>query len=190
MSIIKAIFFDLDGTLVNTHKANHAAYYEAILAVTGVQSDIILRQYIADGLSSSEFIPYIVAGATEQQVIDINTTKRRVYPDYLHLTERNEGLASLLRHFSPTMTIGLVTTAKKANARAVLEAHDLLDCFDFCIFGDDVSDMKPNPEAYLKALELAKVRADEAIAFEDSDKGRSAAIAAGISVINVEEFVL
>jgi putative hydrolase of the HAD superfamily len=42
---------------------------------------------------------------------------------------------------------------------------------------------KPKPDLYLKALEQLNVRADEAMAFEDSPNGVEAANAAGIAVV-------
>ncbi len=189
MTVIKALFFDLDGTLVDTHEANYRAYKDAIRSVTGSEPDESLRTHIADGLSSKEFIPLVVNGASDEQVTAINAHKGKGYKSHLEHTTLNEYLAAFLRQLSPEVTTALVTTAKRHNGEAVLRAHGLSEVFDFCVFGDDVAAMKPDPEAYLLALEKAGVAADEVIAFEDSAKGIEAAEAAGIPVIHVKDFV-
>ncbi len=63
----------------------------------------------------------------------------------------------------------------------------LADRFDAIICGDDVPPgrTKPHPDLFLKALDALNVKADEAIVFEDSPNGVTAARAAGIFVVRV-----
>jgi beta-phosphoglucomutase-like phosphatase (HAD superfamily) len=55
--VIKGFFFDLDGTLVNTHEANFRAYRQAIREVVGKEANDELKERIMRGESSSKFIP-------------------------------------------------------------------------------------------------------------------------------------
>jgi beta-phosphoglucomutase-like phosphatase (HAD superfamily) len=63
----------------------------------------------------------------------------------------------------------------------------LADRFDAVICGDDVPPgrTKPHSDLFLKALDALGVKADEAIVFEDSPNGVTAARAAGILVVSV-----
>jgi HAD superfamily hydrolase (TIGR01509 family) len=63
----------------------------------------------------------------------------------------------------------------------------LADRFDFTICGDDVPPgrTKPHPDLFLKALDALNIKAGEAIVFEDSPNGVTAARAAGIFVVRV-----
>lgn len=188
MAQIKGFFFDLDGTLVDTHEANYFAYREAINAVTSNIVGEELRESIMAGESSSVFLPKIVKGLETEGIADINRQKALLYPNYLHTSKLNDYLSVFLRQMSENYVTVLVTTAKQENARAVLEAHDLTKYFTFTIFGDDVTSMKPDPEAYLRALSLSELSPAEAIAFEDSEKGLKAANAAGIQVVHIRNF--
>lgn len=188
--MIKALFFDFDGTLVDTHEANHLAYKQAIEDVTGIELvSTELNSLIRQGMSSRDFLPKVLPNATSEIIDAINTRKKDTYKAFISLVVPNTYLIEFARKMAKTCTIALVTTAKKANAETVLSEYKLRDIFDFCIFGDEVTMMKPDPEAYLIALERSGVEASEALVFEDSDKGAKAAEAAGISVIRVGDFL-
>lgn len=186
---IKGFFFDLDGTLVDTHEANFRAYRAAVEEITGVTLGDELKVLIKAGESSNAFLPKLLPQATAEEVAAINAKKKEVYPEHLHVSELNDYLTTFLAQMAEHSVTALVTTAKRKNAMAVLRQHDLEKHFDFMIFGDDVSSMKPDPEAYLLALERAGLTAEEALAFEDSQKGIDAATAAGLRTIHIRNFL-
>ena len=186
---IKGFFFDLDGTLVNTHEANFRAYKQAVNEITGAELDDDLMDRIKLGESSNEFLPSLLPDSTKEHVDAINARKKEVYPSHLHASELNTYLSTFLQQMSEEYITALVTTAKKDNAEAVLAEHGITDYFSFKVFGHDVSAMKPDPEAYLLALEKSGLNADEVIAFEDSQKGIDAATAAGIKTIHIRNFL-
>jgi sugar-phosphatase len=53
------------------------------------------------------------------------------------------------------------------------------------VTAEDVKHSKPDPEGYRRALELLGVDGEEAVAFEDSDVGVAAALAAGLRCVAV-----
>ena len=191
MTVVKALFFDLDGTLVDTHEANYLAYKDAIAQVLGdVPVADMLAQYISEGRSSKDFLPLVLSSVTPQQIVEINTVKKETYKNHASKTVLNEYLITFIKQFASSLVIGLVTTAKRHNVETILDAHGLHEYFDFIISGSDVSAMKPDPEAYNLALQKAGVSVDEALVFEDSEKGIQAAELAGLRVLHIKDFVL
>lgn len=188
-NVVKGFFFDLDGTLVDTHEANFRAYQKAVSEIAGRQLGDELKAKIKAGESSRDFLPPLLPGISQEDVDKINTRKKEVYPEYLHVSKLNAYLSSFLQQMSEHYVTALVTTAKQDNAEAVLKAHNIGSYFDFKIYGQDVKAMKPSPEAYLLALDKAGLRADEVIAFEDSQKGIDAAAAAGIKSVHIRNFL-
>jgi putative hydrolase of the HAD superfamily len=61
----------------------------------------------------------------------------------------------------------------------------MVDFFEIILTSDNVSQIKPHPELYLKAVEALGLKPSEAIAFEDSPNGIKAAKAAGLFCVAV-----
>jgi beta-phosphoglucomutase-like phosphatase (HAD superfamily) len=76
--------------------------------------------------------------------------------------------------------LAAVTNGPRLNLQHALDALDLHERFEVLIAGEDVTRGKPDPMPYLTALERLGVEAGDAVAFEDSPAGVTAAKAAGV----------
>lgn len=185
--MITGFFFDLDGTLVNTYKADYLAYRDAIQEVLGLEiAEADFAQ--THGLEMRDKLKFLAPDTSEADAQKIAAAKKLHYKNYLDTTVPNEELISFLANFAEHHAMVLVTTSKEENARRVLQHHDLEKYFSHTVFGDEVTNPKPHPEAYQLALERAGLQPSEAIAFEDTKAGIAAAEAAGIGVIYVRKF--
>lgn len=183
-------FFDLDGTLANTLESNAGAYAQAIKDVLEAGNKVPyddLRVRIAQGRHYKDFLQELIPGISGSAMDQISKRKAQLYPEFIDQSTLNEELVAQIKEWkrSPDAIIALVTTAKEANARNVLRFHGIEDLFDVLVFGDGIERLKPYPDIYLKALELAGVRAENARAFEDSDAGIASAEAAGIPTTRI-----
>jgi HAD superfamily hydrolase (TIGR01509 family) len=180
---VQALLFDLDGTLVDTREANYLAYRDAF-AESG--HELTPEQFATTwGKDSRDFIPELLPGIEPAAVERIRAAKSRLYADQLHRTTANDALVAFLRLVAPTHRTALVSTAKSGNGAAILDAHGLTPLFDVVVWGDDVARSKPDPEGYLRALRLLDADPARSLAFEDSETGRTAALAAGLTVLEV-----
>jgi beta-phosphoglucomutase len=183
---VQALLFDLDGTLVDTREANFMAYRDAF-AEHGFE--LTAEQFATTwGRDSRDFIPDLLPGVGQEGVDAIRAAKSRLYAEQLHRTAANEALVAFLRLVAPTHRTALVSTAKSGNGRQILATHGLTELFDVVVWGDEVDRSKPDPEGYLRALDLLGADAASSLAFEDSATGRQAALAAGLSVLEVPAF--
>jgi beta-phosphoglucomutase-like phosphatase (HAD superfamily) len=183
---VQGLLFDLDGTLVDTREANFLAYRDAF-AEHG--HELTEEQFASTwGRDSRDFIPDLLPGVGHDGVDAIRAAKSRLYAEQLHRTTGNEALIAFLRLVAPTHRTALVSTAKSGNGRQILDAHGLTPLFDVVVWGDDVDRSKPDPEGYLRALDALGVDAGSSLAFEDSATGRQAALAAGLTVLEVPAF--
>lgn len=186
--MIKGFLFDLDGTLVDTHKANYEAYKKAI---GHFEVSISWNDFVPTiGGTAKDFLPRLAPGLDAAQYDEIRRLKAEYYKGLMHLTAANKPLIEFMRTMSVHYPCALVTTAQPANAHAILAHHRLVDAFAVIITAGDVQRHKPQPDGYLEALKRLKLRAEDTITFEDSETGRKAAEAAGVPVIMVKDFVV
>lgn len=181
MAELAALLFDLDGTLVDTAEANYRAY-AAALAEAGRTIERAEFDAVATGRRWSQFLPLLLPGADHSVIA---ARKQALYPAHLGASRINAPLVDLARAASPRLRLGLVTSASRRGADAVLAAHGLGDLFDVVVTGDDVEAPKPAPDSYQLAMARLGVSPDECLAFEDSDPGAESARRAGIAVVRV-----
>ena len=131
---VEALLFDLDGTLVDTRAANFQAYRDAF-AESG--HELTPEQFDGTwGRDSRDFIPDLIPGIDQSGVDTIRAAKSRRYVDLLDRTRANDALVGFLRLVAPTHRTALVSTAKSANGRQILEEHRLTELFDVVVWGD------------------------------------------------------
>jgi beta-phosphoglucomutase len=178
--MLKALIFDMDGTLVHSDPVHLQAFVE-ILNPEGVTVDEdVYRSTIIGRTNEAIFatlLPHRSIEEHEAFADEKEATFRRLSLDLKPL----EGLLDLLDWARERgIGIALVTNAPRLNAEHMLDVLGLTERFPVQITIDQVERGKPDPLPYLTALERLGVRADEALAFEDSPSGMKAAKAAGL----------
>jgi HAD superfamily hydrolase (TIGR01509 family) len=178
--MLKALIFDMDGTLVHSDPVHLEAFAE-VLRPEGVDiNEEIYRSTIIGRTNEAIFaslLPHLPVEKHEAYADEKEATFRRMASDLKPL----EGLLDLLAWAETRgIRIALVTNAPRLNADHMLEALGLAGRFEVEITIEEVERGKPDPLPYLTALERLGIGADQAIAFEDSPSGMRAAKAAGL----------
>ena len=178
--MLKALIFDMDGTLVHSDPVHLEAFAE-VLRAEGVDiTEEIYRSTIIGRTNEAIFaslLPHLPVEQHETYADEKEATFRRMASNLQPL----EGLLELLDWAEARgIKIALVTNAPRLNADHMLEVLGLAGRFKVEITIEEVERGKPDPQPYLTALERLGIRAEEAIAFEDSPSGMRAAKAAGL----------
>ncbi|MET0290661.1 MAG: HAD family phosphatase [Pseudoxanthomonas sp.] len=84
---------------------------------------------------------------------------------------------------------GVATSTRRPRAPHKLDAAGLLPYFHSVTAGNDVAHPKPAPDIYLLAAQRIGVPPSRCLALEDSPAGVRAALAAGMTVIQVPDLV-
>lgn len=175
---------DLDGTLVNTLAANCLSYKDSIETI-GSKWDPEIEIEIKRGEKSEVFLKKTL-NLSSNEIRSVIAHKNRIYPSFFHLIEPNTELMDFLKKNESKFSI--VTNANRGNTERILKYFDLHKEIDFIVASEDVLSGKPNPDPYLRSVELVSLKyshALEHVAIEDSLLGEISARRAGIKVIRM-----
>jgi beta-phosphoglucomutase len=178
--MLKALIFDMDGTLVHSDPVHLQAFAE-ILGPQGVVIDEeIYRSSIIGHTNESIFASLLPDHGVDEheKLADLKEAAfRRLALDLKPL----DGLIDVLDWAEKNhLKLALVTNAPVLNATHMLDILGIAERFEVKITIEQVERGKPDPLPYLTALERLGLKAEEAIAFEDSPSGMRAAKAAGL----------
>ncbi len=183
--MIKAFIFDLDGTLADTEHL-HYRTWKAALEENGVAEftfDIFLN-YVG---TSNEKVArdYIVAGGKPKSIEELVERKQQLYMEVISEIQLYDGVVAILETFHDKVQMAVASSSHSKEVSAILDTHKISRFFEYVIGGDMVRKRKPDPEIYLKTLDVLGVSAKESIAFEDTNFGITAVKEAGIYGIAV-----
>lgn len=188
---LRAIIFDVDGTLAETEELHRIAFNDAFTAAgLGWQWDRDTYRRLLRVTGGKERMARHAADLGQTPDADaiaaLHHDKTRRYGAMMDagavaLRPGIAGLIALAR--GAGLRLGIATTTSRPNIDALVRAtmgQSTDDVFDAVAAGDEVAAKKPAPDVYLLALDRLGVGPDAAIAVEDSLNGLGAAQAAGL----------
>jgi HAD superfamily hydrolase (TIGR01509 family) len=204
--MIRAMIFDLDGTLVNTEYLKSISYARAIVHLSngGVEEDTAQSAFKdVVGRSRKEVALYLTEkfglngacnslcreyGVDERWQV-LSAVRLQIYRDMLrnpkilreNLWPHNVDLLHLARE--TFCKVGLATMSERM--QVVLEVLGLREYFHCIATADDVKKTKPDPEIYLTVSRWLQVPPQQCMVIEDSASGVKAGLGAGMNVIAV-----
>lgn len=177
----KALLWDHDGVLVDTERLYFQANREVLAEVGATLS---AAQYRHISLVAGTGVWHLAAerGCTAEQIAGLKRRRDARYQQLLR-AEHVEipGVGALLAELRPHVRLAIVTTSKRADFDAIHERTTLTQHFELILAREDYQESKPNPEPYLTAVERLQLKAADCLVIEDSQRGLSAAKAAGLT---------
>lgn len=181
--VLKALLFDLDGTLADTDHLHEQAWLEA-LKPYGIQADHHFYQTQISGGVNPEIAARILPQLSPGEAKAFLDHKEEHFRSLATALQPMPGLQRLLDWATQgRLKLALVSNAPRENVSYMLERLGLE--FPLKILSDDLGVGKPDPLPYQVALERLGLEASQALAFEDSPTGVRAAKGAGIGTIAI-----
>ncbi len=198
MPDIKALFFDMDGVIIDTERDGHRVafnkafeefgydfhwdedYYHRLLQVAGGKER--MRHFFRkEGL-----LTQLSAEEMDAHLIELHACKTSIFMNMIEAGSLplRPGIRRFMKEAAEEgLLICVCTTAAEKSARTVTKT--MLPEVDFAhvLAGDIVKKKKPDPAIYNLALQRTGLAPENCLVIEDSEIGVQAAKAAGISVI-------
>lgn len=198
MQEIKALFFDQDGTIIDTERDGHRVAFNKAFQEFGFDIEWDIETYyglleVAGGkermrhyLNTKGFGKTIAKEDEDQLIIDLHKKKTDIFVELIQSGSLplRPGIHRLMKEANEKgISVSICTTAALKSANAVV-ATLLSDIkFDHILAGDIIKNKKPAPDIYNLAMEKTGFSADECVAIEDSSVGLRSGLAAGLPVV-------
>ena len=187
--MLKAVIFDVDGTLLDTERIYMQAWKAAAAEQGYVMPDRVLQMTravstkdaarifeteIGNGFSYVKTRPIRVRIAEEIIARESPILKPGVLELLAYLEEKGIRLA-------------VASSTNTQTTREHLAASGIADRFEVIVGGDQIVNGKPHPDIFLRAAELLGEVPENCMVVEDSPAGIRAGAAAGMKVILVPD---
>lgn len=185
----EAVLFDMDGLMLDSERAIIDCWREAARDLAVEVDDTLWFRMI--GMHEKDYVPLML------RTLDASQVRALREGCYARYQQRIEDGMSLQPHVLAVLgdlqargvPRAVVTSTQRLRARRKLETSRIADFFEIVITGSDVVEPKPAPEGYLKAAAALGVDPARCVVFEDSAFGVRAALAAGMTPIQVPDLI-
>ena len=185
-----AIIFDMDGLLLDTEKLSYESFLTTADAYDQTFQFDDYRQLIGRNAKTGidilrTMLPFTIDAAKfKDEWLDVY---RQLLDDHIEVKPGAQQLLAYLE--KKQIPRAVATSSSGSKARAILDRVGLWQYIPHLTGGNEVKEGKPAPDVYLDAAKKLGVNAPRCIAFEDSETGITAALAAGMRVIQIPDLI-
>lgn len=183
----KALIFDIDGTLADTM----SVHYQACQIVCNKRGfDFPLNYFYAKaGIPTLTVFQMLMQDLKlPYDGLELGHEKEAVFLTLIDQVKPMPIVSELAKAYYDKLPMALGTGGGKEVATRIMQAIGMEKLFEVMITADDVLYPKPHPETFLKGAEFLNIAPADCLVFEDGQPGIDAAIAGGMSYVDVRPF--
>jgi HAD superfamily hydrolase (TIGR01509 family) len=183
---VKAVLFDLDGTLIDSMWVWKTIDIE-FLGGYGIELPEDLQDNI-EGMSFTETAAYFKERFQFEETVEEikNIWNEMAFEEYTTTVQLKEGVVKFLEYLKKNgIKAGISTSNSMELVQGVLKAKGIHHMFDTVLTACEVKVGKPSPDIYLKTAEKLNVKPEECLVFEDIPMGILAGKNANMKVCTI-----
>jgi len=184
---IKAVIFDLDGTLIDNNGYHLLAWREYLKRMGKEMTEDEYKIYL-NGRTWRDAMEYIYGRKLpDEEAMQYYLEKASIYREiYAPFIKPVTGLISLLDFLqSRGLPMAIATSGIDININFMFEHIPIRKYFKLVVNASHIAKGKPDPEIYLKTALLLGVEPESCLVFEDALVGIHAAKAANMKVTGI-----
>jgi HAD superfamily hydrolase (TIGR01509 family) len=186
----RLVIFDLDGVLVDACDWHRRALNLALEQISNTVIEEKEHYDIFNGIPTKNKLEILVkqgrVDLKDQEEIFVAKQKNTIKIIEACASFRYEKVELLKRLKMEGFKVACFTNSINETAVMMLQKTGIIDLFDSILTNQDVENAKPDPEGYLKTMQIFDCKPENTIIVEDSPKGVAAAKASGAKVIIVK----
>lgn len=202
--MLRAIIFDLDGTLLDTETSSDKAINKILNEYSCVEISKELKLKLLGRPAHEWTVTLKESNGLKDKLItpqEIATKWNLYLKEYYPSTLAMPGASAFLDHMRekyPHVVLAIATSSNKAAMECKLSFHEsMFKGFNVIVCGDEVALGKPAPDIYLQARdqiqqrypELRDLTSNECLVFEDSVAGMQSGLSAGMQVVGISSMI-
>ena len=185
---VKAIIFDLDGTLSDSLPVHIATWHRLCNEMGCTFDESIVAEMT--GMATISFAERIKREHhLEIAPQEIVRRKQSYFWENVHKVKPIHPVVEVVKRYHKIVPMAVGTGASRRSAELQLETLRLMEYFDAIVTADDIDRHKPHPDTFLKCAKLMNVQPEDCLVLEDGILGMQAAREAGMQLIDVRPYL-
>ncbi len=184
---IRAVLFDLDGTLVDNMPFHIEAWIETARALgRAITAAEVMRDFA--GRTNAEILPALLGRpVAPAELSTLADAKEALYRELYgpHVAPLRGAVALLDDLAAHGVVVGIASAAPRPNRDFVLDRLGLRDRFRVIVGAEEVTRGKPAPDLFLLGASRLGIEPRDVLVFEDAHLGVRAAVSAGMVACGV-----
>jgi HAD superfamily hydrolase (TIGR01509 family) len=181
----KYILFDNDGVLIETEMWYYQSSKRALKEFFDLELTFDRYMQIMEKGQRAWVIAEEI-GISEDEIVIARKKRDQYYQEYIKTKDITiDGVVDTLAKLSRDYKMGIVTTSRRVDFELAHKNRGIIEFMEFVLCVEDYPRSKPHPDPYLKGMDLFGATKDECIVVEDSKRGLSSAVNAGIECVIV-----
>jgi beta-phosphoglucomutase len=183
--MLRAIIFDLDGVVADSHAAHKRAWSELLASLGRTVSPQEL-EYVVEGRKREEITSHFLGELSKEEASEYGIRKDALFTKYSSDLQPVPGVCRFIKEASAAgIAIAVASSARRKRVETNLRQLGLASHFQVVVTGDDVVKGKPDPALFSMAARELNIRPQETLVCEDALNGVQAAKSAGMKCLAI-----